>query len=270
LEYAAWLARKTGARLNMINIVQEAKYFMIGDPAAFALPYDDPAKIYEGVRDAVNKKLHLLTLKPFMKGINCGYETIVGDGTHVEITSYAQKNNAAIIVMGSHGTNGLTDILLGSTSERVVRKAGCPVLVISHKVKMPEFKLIVFASDFKEEAFDVFPKIQSFAKISGAEIHLLKVNTIEQFSSTRENEEAMVRFNRHFKKKYKTVIYDDYMKEYGILDYANEVKADLIAVGTHGKKGLARFFKTDIPAGMVRLANIPIFIANFRPGRKHN
>jgi universal stress protein A len=58
-------------------------------------------------------------------------ETIVRSGTaHAEITGMAQKLGADLIVIATHGNTGLKHVLLGSTAERVVRHAHCPVLVV--------------------------------------------------------------------------------------------------------------------------------------------
>ena len=55
-----------------------------------------------------------------------------------EIISIATKNKADLIVMGTHGYTGLTHALLGSTAERVVRKAPCPVLTVKGKEKIED------------------------------------------------------------------------------------------------------------------------------------
>jgi nucleotide-binding universal stress UspA family protein len=48
----------------------------------------------------------------------------------VEITSYAQKKNIDLIIVATHGTTGVEHILFGSTAEKIIRKAPCPVLVV--------------------------------------------------------------------------------------------------------------------------------------------
>jgi K+-sensing histidine kinase KdpD len=111
---------------------------------------------------------------------------------------------------------------------------------------------------------EFFPFVKVFATVLRADIHLLKINTIEQFMSTGENKKLFDDFNRHFHTKYKSVIYDDYMKEEGILNYSEEANASMIAIGTHGKKGLARFFASDVSGGMVRLSHKPILIVNLK------
>jgi nucleotide-binding universal stress UspA family protein len=55
----------------------------------------------------------------------------------VEIVSVAQKQNADLIVMGTHGRTGLAHIFLGSTAERVIQYAPCPVLTVKGAAALP-------------------------------------------------------------------------------------------------------------------------------------
>ncbi len=77
------------------------------------------------VREAVEKEL---------VARNCADGTIVvrfGDPGH-EIVRYAEEIDAGLIAIASHGRTGLAHLLIGSTAERVVRLAHCPVLVLKH------------------------------------------------------------------------------------------------------------------------------------------
>jgi nucleotide-binding universal stress UspA family protein len=56
-------------------------------------------------------------------------EILFGDPGH-EITDYAERVEADLIVMPSHGRTGLSRLLIGSVAERVIRLAHCPVLVL--------------------------------------------------------------------------------------------------------------------------------------------
>ena len=47
-----------------------------------------------------------------------------------EIVRTARETKASLIVIGTHGHTGISHVLLGSTAERVVRKAPCPVLTL--------------------------------------------------------------------------------------------------------------------------------------------
>jgi nucleotide-binding universal stress UspA family protein len=262
LAFAASVAKKTKSTLHLFNVTQEARYYFIADPVAFGLPYGGMDNLYENIRSSSDKKMEALLNKDFLKGLKVIITTIIGDPTHIEITKHAEKIKADIIIMGSNGAGGVTGVLLGSTSERVARFSKKPVLIISSKIKNPDLKRIVFASDFRKEAYSVFPFIKSFAEIFSADLHLLTVNTSAQFSTTKANNELLDSFTKKFKLSAKKIIYDDYMKEEGILNYSEECDADLIAIGTHGKKGLARFFKQDVSGDMVRLSPRPILVIN--------
>jgi nucleotide-binding universal stress UspA family protein len=53
--------------------------------------------------------------------------------------NYAKETGADLIVMGTHGRGAMAHLLMGSVAERVVRLAGCPVLVVRH----PEHEFLV-------------------------------------------------------------------------------------------------------------------------------
>lgn len=60
--------------------------------------------------------------------------------------------------MGSHGTSGIEELLLGSNTEKVVRLSEIPVLVIKKEIGELKFKNMVFASDFSPETKNLLPK----------------------------------------------------------------------------------------------------------------
>jgi nucleotide-binding universal stress UspA family protein len=70
-----------------------------------------------------------------------GVERVVRTGTpFVEIVRYAREKDIDVIVMGTHGHSGLVHAMIGSVAEKVVRKAGCPVLTVrpeGHQFVMP-------------------------------------------------------------------------------------------------------------------------------------
>ena len=59
------------------------------------------------------------------------YESVILTGIpYEEILKKADEEKAALIVLGTHGRSGIDHILFGSTAERVVRKARCPVMTV--------------------------------------------------------------------------------------------------------------------------------------------
>lgn len=268
LDAAAELAKKTGAALHIFNACEVSNYYYSTDPMVISPP---ASIMIEGINEQLiktaNTKLDNLKKRPSLKGVKITKYCEITSNVHNSITAYADKIKTDLIVMGSHGAGNLKEIILGSTAERVVRFAVKPVIVIPVKPAKGLFKKIVFASDFAPEAYGIFPFVREIAKINSAEIHLLKVNTMDQFARTIDDRKKIQDFSRKFGGKFITSLYSDYMKEEGILNYAHEVKADLIAIGTHGKKGLRRFFSEDVSEGIVRLSHIPILIVNLKKAK---
>jgi nucleotide-binding universal stress UspA family protein len=70
-------------------------------------------------------------LEAFGARLGEGIETMVTSGTpHVEIVKFAEDNAIDLIVMATHGRGFFSHVILGSTTERVVRRASCPVLTV--------------------------------------------------------------------------------------------------------------------------------------------
>ena len=64
---------------------------------------------------------------------------LISSSPAIAIAEYAEESQADLIVMGTHGRNGVTHLLMGSVAERVVRIAPCPVLTVRH----PEREFVV-------------------------------------------------------------------------------------------------------------------------------
>ncbi len=102
------------------------------------LPILEPAEpgiIWSAVDDVTRIERIKETLQDFLKDHgheNLNIEIRLGDPGN-EITLYAEEIDAGLIVIPSHGRGVLTRILLGSTTDRVVHLAQCPVLVLKEK-----------------------------------------------------------------------------------------------------------------------------------------
>ncbi len=93
----------------------------------------------------------------------------------------------------------------------------------------------------------VFKKIIDFLKVNGAQPHFLMVNTPNNFKPTHIAEQLAHDFLKQYNLDYyEFSIYNDLDIEKGILNFAERVDADLIAMGTHGRKGFARLLNGSI------------------------
>jgi nucleotide-binding universal stress UspA family protein len=126
LDYALALAELFAAKLILLHVVEPAVY---AENYLFAAPAmnETDQKLVEGGRE----RLAELSRKRIDHRADA--ETLVRMGhAHSEIPDTAKAVGADMIVLGTHGYTGLKHVLLGSTAERVVRHAPCPVLTVRH------------------------------------------------------------------------------------------------------------------------------------------
>jgi nucleotide-binding universal stress UspA family protein len=125
LGYAAAFAEKFGAELFLLHVVQDLALF-IPEAVSVAPPAVPPI---EQMTAAVREALDRLVRENDLGRLTVHCE--VREGTpFYEIIQFAREAEIDLIIMGTHGRSGLAHVLLGSVSERVVRKAPCPVLTV--------------------------------------------------------------------------------------------------------------------------------------------
>jgi nucleotide-binding universal stress UspA family protein len=127
LTYAAAFAEKFGAELYLLHVVQNLA-LVIPD----AIPVEPPLlPSLEQLTPAVHTAFDRIIAENKLQGLTIHREVREGPPFY-EIIQLAKEANIDLIVMGTHGHTGLAHVLLGSVTEKVVRKAPCPVLTVRH------------------------------------------------------------------------------------------------------------------------------------------
>ena len=176
-----------------------------------------------------------------------------------ELNEVAESNGADLIVMGSHGSDGLKEIFVGSNAEKVVRNAKIPVIIIKDELQDFKVERFVFACDFKEENLSAFKKATHLAKLLSIRLELVFINTPgENFLSNKDAYKRINEFLTATNAGQQVEIYSDYSVEEGILNYSESIKADLVGIPTHGRKGLAHFFMGSIGEDIANHSKIPV------------
>lgn len=256
LEVAASLAKQLEGEIIVLH--------MMGLTDA-VVTHDESKQVFEAMyhMKLAEKRFAELLDKDYLKGIKVT-DTVQNYKVFSEVNSVAEELGADLIVMGSHGSSGLSEIFVGSNTEKVVRNSELPVLVI--KEKRPEFSIrnAVFACDFEEENLGAFNAAMDFFARFDADVTLLYVNLPnEKFRSTKEIEARVRDFliesgPSGLDHLDRVVYYNDYSVEDGVFNYANKVNADVISLPTHGRRGLAHFFSGSIGEDLVNHAKMPV------------
>ena len=208
------------------------------------------------------KKFKNFLLKDYLKEVKV-IPVIKHYKVFSEVNAIAKEVAADIIIMGSHGASGLKEFFVGSNTEKVVRYAEIPVLVIKNQMLNTDFSDIVLATDFSEESIPAFRRMLKTLDFLNARKHVLFVNLPnEDFKTTSEMETLANEFLMKAEGNADRLINVNYVcdrsVEQGILNFSNAVGADLISVITHGRKGLSHIFAGSIAEDITNHSTLPI------------
>lgn len=131
LNYARELARGTGATLHIVHVVEPTVY-----PADWGYSQVGFVDLEQELRTAAEKELGKMHEQLQSEKFSV-VSAVLGGRASDEIIKYANDHNIDLISIATHGRSGIEHLLFGSTTERVLRKATCPVLA----VRIPPHKL---------------------------------------------------------------------------------------------------------------------------------
>jgi len=123
-EHALMLAEKFGSKLIILHVINEPV-----DLRGFYVPHISFERLEHEIEDGARKMMDKF-IENSLKGFS-GFEACLVSGIpYDEILKKAAEENVGLIVLGTHGRTGIDHLLFGSTAERVVRSAKCPVLTV--------------------------------------------------------------------------------------------------------------------------------------------
>ena len=127
-EWAAELARASGARITLLHVVPELSAIPYGAPLAGPQPMPDLGDMIERAqREAEEQR------KSLPADLDVKVEVISADGVAKAVARYAQQNDVDLIAMSTHGRTGFRHLALGSVAESVLRHSHLPVLCFPRK-----------------------------------------------------------------------------------------------------------------------------------------
>lgn len=130
LQYAVEFADRYGAAVDLMHVVEAI-------PAGAMMSYQPLEELRTSMRTAAEDELE--KLHSVWSEYSFPVNKVVIDGhPFVEIVRHARQNDVDLIIMGTHGRGAIAHMLLGSVTEKTIRKAPCPVLTVRH----PEHEFI--------------------------------------------------------------------------------------------------------------------------------
>ena len=288
LKYADALAKNFRAALHLINVFD----VQVEPPSVTPLYAIDPE-----IEHRRGRRLRGLAREyaPRLPGARCHVRVGLAFD---EVCRAAERLDADLIVTATQGYTGMQHLLFGSTAERIVRHAPCPVLVVREKehdfvsgngvgpaTRRIAFRLrrILVATDFSEQSRIALRYAIAFAKRFGAKLTLLHVLHTPYYvtnpdtvtvdygklldsirGNARRDMNEFVRSTAFHGVPFSTHIEEGHPGDL-IVEQAAKSGADLIVNGTHGRTGLRHVLLGSIAEYVVRHGKCPVLVVP-RPG----
>ncbi len=168
LKCAISLAQRYDCKLFLTHAIPEDPSLTVGDAS--------PALTDNARRNARKSMVELEQMEELQ---SFPYEVVMKFGETWGVLSQAVSDQSIdLIVMGTHGSGGIDKLMLGSTAEKVVRHANCPVLTVGPHVRLlpvRRFGHILYATDFASGSVRALNYALSFAEDDQAELTMLHI-----------------------------------------------------------------------------------------------
>jgi nucleotide-binding universal stress UspA family protein len=242
-EMAIMIAEKLKASIVLVYVIEQpsTSSFSISGEVLSNNDWEDKLYIRK-LMEMAKTKLQRAVEKIRTNNLEATYHIRIGNTFH-GIQSIIVEESATLIVMGTHGHSALDEFFVGSTTEKVIRHADCPVLAVKHKPTSNLCKTIAFPISVDGSEKQTPHLIHEIQKVFGAALHLVWINTPENFLTNEKSMEQLQKFaNEKQLNNYSLHVYNDQHVEEGVLNFAESIHADLIAMMTTKHRGLANMF----------------------------
>lgn len=197
-----------------------------------------------------------------LNGIKLEYVIRQGNPAE-ELTRQAAEDDAALLVVGTHGMSGAKKGLLGRNSYKTIEESPVPVIIVREDFNFNKaLENIVVPIDNSDDTRQKIGMAAVFAKTFGSTIHLVGLYTSQTNDIRRIVQNYMKMVERHLvKQEVKYVVkYIDNVKNVtqATLDYANEIHADMIAIMTEQESTLTSLILGNYAQQMINQSTIPV------------
>jgi nucleotide-binding universal stress UspA family protein len=179
-----------------------------------------------------------------------------------------------LIIMSSHGRSGFSRIFLGSVSDKVLRTAHIPVMIVNEEKQLKSFDRLMLATDFSEHSKEAFPVALEFASKANSRVDLLHIFSFEDHEKDEPDESTISLRKQRLEVLSKEMLseIDDRLETKVIVSSNTPHEAilnenlnnthDLIIMSTVGRTGIDYLMMGSTTANVVRHVKSPVLSVN--------
>jgi nucleotide-binding universal stress UspA family protein len=256
---AAALALATGAEIELLHADVSMAYVSPLSEYSMTTEFSKEEYAIDAAEQMATIKQELL-LAPDYANLTITTRVESGDLYQV-IQRIAEEDEADLIVMGTRGAHGVEEFFFGSNTGKVIRKATCPVLTVPTALSLPlEWHTVVMPTTLLPDQYGVFGFLANLQRYFPFKVKLLYLNNPAQISPDVDLDAYIQNMMQSIGLKNVTAYASTSTnnEESAIIEFAEKEQANLIAMGTHQRKGVAHFVFGSITEDTANHAKIPV------------
>jgi nucleotide-binding universal stress UspA family protein len=281
IRVALRIAERTAARVRLVRVLATGSFFGVADEA---VPVT--VDVTRSERDRALSELYSLAVEcRATSKADITVDLHSGPVSDV-LQGYARRNDVDLIVISTHGRSGISRLSLGSVTDSLIRHTTIPVLVVKPPTSylnpqlVKGFRRIIVPLDGSALAEEIIPRVLTLAKLEEAEVILLNVLIPQSYSQKEIVDPSLPWWDKDIAlaKSYLFRIAARLRREgvatttdivigentaNAIGDFASREKADLIAIATHGRGGLARMIRGSVADAIMHSGRMSMLV--FKP-----
>jgi nucleotide-binding universal stress UspA family protein len=268
LSLAAEIAKRSEAVISLVNFTRHPFGKTFTAMGEVSSKVDEESELFNLQLIKTNKeKLDTLAARYSEDGVEIE-TSIVDDEFKDGVDDYLQQENIDLVVMGTSGEENATEAFTGNHTEQVIKISKCPVLSVRDGFRIEDFSNIVLAVNVIKDnprVNDALDTLADLAVCFDAHIHLVHVRdkatdysalNLEKFFTDMAEKAGL--------RNYSVTIFEADDQASGVIKFAQDVKAGLIAVIKNSTEGVFRIFSNHFSDRLVKEVGRPVFTFNLQ------
>jgi nucleotide-binding universal stress UspA family protein len=256
--YAYLLAQQFEAELHVAHIYRPPYVESTMPPAMIQQIINDKER--DLLRHLKSNAQTPLNLDAWDQSKKVEIHYILESGANADIAEIANKINADIIIMGTHGAGNAIEKVWGTTTAKVIREAKCPVLAVPIGAEFSNVTNIAYATDYESNDLDNIMQLVLFAKAINAKVNCIHINNV--LDSPDELKE--VGFKSKFEERFKNLpvsfsVHSSTSVEEGLETFLRVNHMHILSMLTHKRTVWGRMFgEKSMTREMAMRSKVPI------------
>jgi len=197
------------------------------------------------------------------------FQALVKEGlASEEIIQYSHQNNIDLIFAGRRGISEIEEILIGSTTSRLIRNSDVPVMVIPKTTEDIKLEKILCPIDFNELSMLQLEYAITLARQLKAKLYVahiseffnFKIPVFQREKLIEEINERIDNIAKDLGYEVENIIYDIGEPGQKIIEIARANQINIITMATHQRQGIKQFFLGSITEKVLMYSNIPVIV----------